>query len=191
MEPDRSALRRQLRQKRRAIPPEERAAWDAAILEHLTQSAAFQRADTLLLFLSAGGEPDTLGILRAAWDAGKQTAVPRCMEAGRMEFYCINSLEDVKPGAYGILEPISSVQPSLTRDTLCLVPAVAFSPGGDRLGQGGGYYDRYLDRYPFLQTIGICYSCLMQSRLPVLPHDRRVGAVVTEKSLEVCHGTDG
>lgn len=191
MEIDKSALRKVLREKRRSIGKKERSAWDAAILVHLVQSSAFQKADTILLFLSAKDEPDTFGILKAAWAAGKQTAVPRCMDGGRMAFYCISSLEDVKPGAYGILEPVSSAQPSLTPDTLCLVPAVAFTSAGDRLGQGGGYYDRFLESYPFLQTIGICYSCLMQSHLPCLPNDRQVGAVVTEKSLEVCHGTDG
>lgn len=179
-----------LRNIRSAIPDEERHRMDAEILRNFTASEVFQEADTLLLFIAYGSEPDTLGILRAAWNDGKKTAVPKCGENGSMEFRLIRSLEELSPGAYGIPEPTTTEQPLLTEKTLCLVPGIAFTYEGCRMGQGGGYYDRFLEKHGSLQTVGICYSCLMQQELPCEAHDRRVQAVVTEKSMEVCHGTE-
>lgn len=185
-----AALRRELRSKRREISMEKRAAMDAGILRNFTDSAFFLQADTLLLFLSCKGEPDTFGILASAFQCGKTAAVPRCLADGEMEFCIIRSMKDVRPGKYGILEPITAEIPPITEKTLCLVPGISFSSDGMRLGQGGGYYDRFLERHPTVRTVGICYSCMMKEKLPCEPHDRRVLAVVTEKTMEVCHGTE-
>lgn len=79
--------------------------------------------------------------------------------------------------------------PVLTSRTFCLVPGVAFTSDGHRLGQGGGYYDRFLAQNPFIRTAGVCYALQLTDSLPHAPHDRVMEAIITEQTVEVCHGT--
>ncbi len=185
---EKNALRSAMRQMRRQIPPEDRAAWDAALLRQVTASPWFQQADTLLCYVACGGEAGTAGLLEAALAAGKTVAVPKCGKQGKMTFHCIRSLAELQPGAYGILEPEGGAEPSLTKNTLCLVPATAYTPTGKRLGQGGGYYDRLMAEHPEVTYVGLCYHCQLQNDVPCEAHDRRVFAVITERSMEVCDG---
>ena len=185
---EKKALRTRLRRKRREIPEDVRKPLDDAIFRNVTQSWWFCDADTILLYVSCGGEADTVRIIAEALRLGKKVAVPKCGEHGAMEFYLITGMDSLAAGAYGILEPTGTQKPDITPKTVCIVPAVAFTARGERLGQGGGYYDRFLELHPQMQTIGICYSCMLLPELPCEAHDRRVDAVITENNVEVCHG---
>lgn len=185
---EKKALRTRLRRKRREIPEDVRKPLDDAIFRSVTQSRWFCDADTLLLYVSCGGEADTVRIIEEALRLGKKVAVPKCGEHGAMEFFLITGMDSLAAGAYGILEPTGTQKPDITPKTVCIVPAVAFTAKGERLGQGGGYYDRFLELHPQMQTIGICYSCMLLPELPCEAHDRRVDAVITESNVEVCHG---
>ncbi|MBQ8010450.1 MAG: 5-formyltetrahydrofolate cyclo-ligase [Oscillospiraceae bacterium] len=180
---EKKALRTALRRKRREIPDDVRKPLDEAIFRNVIQSRWFLEADTLLLYVSSKGEADTIRIIEEAHRLGKQVAVPKCGENGRMDFFLIGSMADLAEGAYGILEPTGTQQPKITDKTVCIVPAVAYTSEGARLGQGGGYYDRFLEEYPKMRTVGICYSCMLLPELPCEVHDRRVDAVLTEKKL--------
>ncbi len=185
---DKKALRTRLRRKRREMPEDVRKPLDDAIFRNVIQSRWFCDADTLLLYVSCGGEADTVRIIEEALRLGKRVAVPKCGEHGAMEFFLITGMDSLVAGAYGILEPTGTQKPDITPKTVCIVPAVAFTAKGERLGQGGGYYDRFLELHPQMQTIGICYSCMLLPELPCEAHDRRVDAVITESNVEVCHG---
>ncbi len=176
-----------LRQQRRAIPEEMRKSLDEGIFNNTVASPLYRDADTLLLYVSGGGEPDTLQLIARALDDGKAVALPRCLAAGTMDFFLIESMEAMQPGAYGIPEPVGDRKPMLTERSVCFVPGVAFSPDGNRLGQGGGYYDRFLEANPRLRTAGLCYCQLLLEEIPCERHDRRVNAVITERSVEVCN----
>lgn len=173
-------LRSVLRRRRRELSPDVRREMDERIFQKVVHSDWFRRADTLLLYISCKGEPDTQRILQEAFAQNKQVAVPRCLADGIMEFIRIGSLSDLEAGAYGIPEPTGSEQLVLTDRTVCLVPAVGFTADGKRLGQGGGYYDRFLAAYPHLQTAGICYQCCLCEDLPCEAHDRTVDIVITD-----------
>ncbi len=184
---EKKKLRSQLRILRRAIQPKRRAVLDEAMLHQVLRFSWYREADTVLLYASCGGEPDTLALIRTALRDGKAVALPRCLADGRMEFILIASMEELSAGAYGILEPVGSHYPILTEQSLCIVPGVAFNSKGARLGQGGGYYDRFLAEHPQLRTVGLCYTDLLQETIPCEAHDCRVDAVITEKSVEVCN----
>ncbi len=185
---EKKTLRTVLRRKRREIAAEERILLDEGIFRNVTQSPWFSDADTILLYVSCGGEADTVRVIKEALRLGKNVAVPKCGENGAMQFFLIDSMNSLAAGAYGILEPIGTKKSEITDKTICFVPGVAFTANGDRLGQGGGYYDRFMEQYPSVTMIGICYSCMLLPSLPVEAHDRRVDAVVTEKRVEVFHG---
>ena len=175
-----AALRKELAARRNALA--DRGAKSRAIEKQVLALPEYLQADRLLLYLSAGSEVDTWGLLEKALCQGKAVFAPRCLDGeGRMAFYRVRSREELKKGRFGIWEPDPSVCPPLEEPggALCLVPGLAFDRAGYRLGYGKGYYDRFLAAHA-VEAVGLCYGELLLPRLPRQPLDRRVGRRVTE-----------
>lgn len=175
-----AALRKEIRARRRALDAEARKAWDASITAKVLALPAYQEAKTVFCFISYGGEPETRGILREALAAGKRLAVPRCLSDGVMEAVCIDGFDGLTPGMYGIPAPREDL-PAISFDEIdfALVPALAYTAAGDRLGQGGGYYDRFMEKTNAF-TCGVCYRRFLLDSIPVEPFDRRPKLVICE-----------
>lgn len=183
--PVKAGLRERYKTFRRELPPEKKARLDQMIASRVTSLWQYKRNRLLLIYVSTAIEVDTYRIMEQAWADGKRVAVPRCVPGTRnMEFYYINSLDDLEPGAFGVLEPRPDRSRLLTdfRSGLCIVPALSYDWHGYRLGYGKGYYDRFLARFGG-QMIGICYSECVQKRLPHGRFDRPVELLVTERYL--------
>lgn len=138
-------------------------------------------ADTLLLFYGAGAEPDTGHLLLELWRQRKRVLLPKCLPGRAMEARLVRGEDDLWPGTFGIPEPLDAC-PTVDKGEidLILVPALCYDLSCRRLGQGGGYYDRYLADYGG-RTVGLCRERLLQKELPVEEHDRAVDLVLTEK----------
>ena len=138
-------------------------------------------ANTLLLFYGMGAEPDTGHLLLELWRQGKRVLLPKCLPGRVMEARLVREADDLRPGAYGIPEPREGC-PKVEKEAidLILVPALCYDLSCRRLGQGGGYYDRYLADYGG-RTVGLCREFLLQKELPVEDHDKAVDLVLTEK----------
>jgi 5-formyltetrahydrofolate cyclo-ligase len=96
-----------------------------------------------------------------------------------MVFIHLAHLGNLGPGAYGIPAPPDGPEASSLDVILC--PGLAFTRDGRRLGQGGGYYDRILPRFPQARTIGIAFPCQIVDDLPWESHDRRMDAILTPR----------
>lgn len=149
-----------------------------AIARLVIGQEAFRGARDVLCYLDVRGEAGTKGILEAALTAGKRVWAPR-VTGRRMEFYRLRSLDAVRPGVYGIPEPESQEMAEL-EEGLAIVPGVAFDGRGNRLGYGGGYYDRFLTAHPAFTSIGICFGFQMVQSLPAEETDRPVQCLITE-----------
>lgn len=135
----------------------------------------WQAADTAFCFVSMPSEPDTLPILRAALKEGKRLCVPRMLGDGQMELVCISSLDGLRPNAMGIREPVDGqvlAPETLGPRSLAVVPCLAVSRDGVRLGRGGGYYDRFLAGFGG-QAVLVCPRALVFDTLPAAPWDAR------------------
>ncbi len=179
-------LRKKMKELRKAIP--DREAKNRQILSHLLQLPQVQEADSVYVYASYGTEAGTFELIQACLAMGKQVALPRVL-GSEMDFYRIESLGDLQPGAYGIPEPMEHCQkvtPSLLKECMIL-PGLAFDKAGHRLGYGGGYYDRYLEQYPFDAPckIALSYESQMIDDIPAEPTDIFVGMVVTEAGVHV------
>ena len=120
-------------------------------------------------------------VLRDALETGKTLALPRCEGEGVMRAYRVARPSDLRRGAYGIWEPDETCPPIEPDDMdLILVPGTAFDRQGDRLGQGGGYYDRYLAQTRAVR-IGVCHDFALLDAVPTQTHDARMDGVVTPK----------
>ena len=95
-----------------------------------------------------------------------------------MNFYDIS--EGVSEGAFGIMEPIATTPIEPSEIDVMIVPGVAFTRQGARLGRGKGFYDKYLSRNGFrAHTIGVCYPCQIVENLPTEEHDRVLDCVIS------------
>ncbi len=182
-------LKMRLREKYRAVrtdmPPEQRQQSDERIASRVRKLWQYRRAKQLLVYVSTDIEVDTHRIIRRALEDGKRVAVPRCVPDTReMEFYYITSLEELKPGSFGVYEPDPTAERLVTdlSEGLCIIPAFCYDHTGFRLGYGKGYYDRFLPRFGG-SLIGICYSACVRRSLPHGRFDRPAELLVTENYI--------
>lgn len=180
---EKSLLRQRMRTLRQGLPPGVQAAAGAGIRNNLSPLLAGRQR--VLGFFPARGEPDLLPLYAALMTAGVAVALP-AVRNGIMRFRQLADAAFAFPETcHGIPQPderhplVECFRP----DDLCLVPGLAFTPAGDRLGQGGGYYDRHLATFPGT-CVGICYALQVIPRLPVFAHDRPVDYICTERGLE-------
>ena len=145
-------------------------------------------SQSVFCYVSLPGEVETRPLIGRLLSQGRAVLVPRCRAGGEMDLVPISSLDDLTPGAYGILEPGPDLTPTGEMPDLAVVPALAFDRRGMRLGQGGGYYDRFLAAYPFLLKIGCALTPFLTDCVPTEPTDQRLDGIATESSLEVWNG---
>ena len=178
------AARRAARQQLAQISPQEFSAIGAAMWQTLQAQPAWQNAESVFCFVGALHEPDTMPILQGALSAGKQLLVPRIAGPGQMQLVPLQSLEQLQPGAFGILEPPQALPavPAGSGVQLAVLPCLAATRSGARLGHGGGYYDRFLANYSGQRLI-LCPEALLAQSLPTGPLDEPAQAVLTEKAL--------
>lgn len=147
----------------------------------------WQDADTVLAFAAMPDEPDTAEMLRRALADGKRLLLPRVRSKTEMDWVEIPDLALLCPGAFGILEPpadLPAADPAQTDAPLALVPCLAASPDGVRLGRGGGYYDRFLAHYKGARLL-LCPEALLLAALPCDDWDARFAPeeILTEKGI--------
>lgn len=178
------AARRAARQLLAQISPQEFSAIGAAMWQTLQAQPAWQSAQSVFCFVGALHEPDTMPILQGALSAGKQLLVPRIAGPGQMQLVPLQSLGQLQPGAFGILEPPQALPaiPAGSGVQLAVLPCLAAARSGARLGHGGGYYDRFLANYSGRRLI-LCPEALLAQSLPTGPLDEPAQAVLTEKAL--------
>ncbi|WP_130848090.1 5-formyltetrahydrofolate cyclo-ligase [Intestinimonas timonensis] len=176
-----AALRRTVRAQAAAMTANQRRESDEPLFRRFLALPWTAEAETLLLFYGVGTEPDTGRLLPELWRLGKRVCLPKCLPGRAMEARLVRSGDDLRPGVFGIPEPLDACPTVDKREIdLILVPALCYDLSCRRLGQGGGYYDRYLADYGG-RTVGLCREGLLQKELPVEEHDRAVDLVLTEK----------
>ena len=180
---EKAALRRAARSYLAGLSPRARREEDDALFARFLALPQVEGADTLLLYHGMGGEPDTARLFPALWERGKALCLPRCLPGGGLEARLIRPDSALVPHRWGMLEPGEDCPPA-DRDAIdfALVPGLAFDRSGGRLGQGGGYYDRWLAGFAGF-TAALCRSALLLERIPREPFDRGVELVVTGEGL--------
>ena len=176
-------LRNCLRQKYSAMTNGEREEVDRRLIAQVRQQEAYRQGERIFLYASVGYEIHTHDLIQEAFSAGKTVLLPRCYGKGEMEFYEYEGTLAV--GRFGIPEPTGTVSVEPARNDVMIVPGLSFTDEGVRLGQGGGYYDRYLEKYPCV-TIGLCRDAFLAKELPIEWNDLPVDFVITESCIYQC-----
>lgn len=164
---------------------------DELITARMMSADRLLAADTVLLYASFGSEVNTWELADMLIKKGISVAFPRCGEDSSMTFHVVGSLAglmDAPCGKYGICEPDMELpQPVITHRTVCVIPGLAFTEKGGRLGYGGGYYDRFLAENSGIFTIAPAYEAVIADELPAEEHDIQINAIVTEERLVLCN----
>ncbi len=159
-------LRKKALETRNSMPEAEIAAKSRTVFEKLTGTGAYLEAVNILIYASMGSEVSTDEIILDCLSRGINVFCPKVTDkrSGIMEFVRISYPEDLSEGYCHIREP-EITEESILYDgqdadrTLAIMPMVAFDEQGNRIGYGGGFYDRYLSRYANLRTVAVAFEC--------------------------------
>ena len=156
-----SRIRKETLDVRDALSGADRAVLDRMIRERLFALPEWKAAESILIYLSFGSEADTWAIVDEALASGKKVYCPRITDRDKSEMVFVRLADrtDVEKNAMGICEPAGDEVFAHDGDALMILPGVAFSTSHERIGYGGGYYDRYLASHDVRHCLAVCYEC--------------------------------
>lgn len=177
---DKSAMRRRLVAARGEMSAADRAAAGRLIRDHVLSLPQVAAAGTVAAYYSVGTEPATHSLVYALWKRGSYVVLPLLLPDGDLDWASYEGPDSLVPGPRGLLQ---SAEPprgrgTVSRADVVLVPAVAVDKSGNRLGRGGGSYDRALARVgEQVPVIALLYDSELVEAVPVESHDQTVGAI--------------
>lgn len=190
-------LRSRLLEKRDSIPPELKVRKEAAIEKRLLALPEFMGAQGILLYVSFRSEVDTTKSLEYILKRGRKLILPRVDSRHRtLTLYKVKNMSELAPGYMGIPEPDVGAdrEVSLKDIDLVIIPGAGFDLEGNRLGYGGGYYDRLLSYESRLlakvghhiTTVALAFEEQIGEEIPSEPHDIKVDIIITDKRKINC-----
>lgn len=192
----RALLRKQLRANRKALTTEQQKSASHELCQRLSQHQQLQQAQTIALYLANDGEIDLSPFLAYCWQQGKKICLPvlHPVVDSSLLFLHYQAETPLLHNSYGIPEPALNVQnvvPIAEIDAI-LLPLVGFDAHANRLGMGGGYYDRTLaqwhqQRHPMTTLIGVAHECQRVPQLPIASWDVPLDKVMTPKRSYSSH----
>ena len=181
-----SILRKKIRNERCSLSKNERLQKNISIRNNLLSLKEFLSADTILFYCSFDCEADTAEIIKNALLAGKKIIIPK-VEGKCLKLFYINNYEtDLKTGAFGIMEPdVEKCMPADPTDIkAAVIPGICFDKNFNRIGYGGGYYDRIIPMLRLdVKKIALAFDLQMVEEIPVFSHDKEVDIIITESKI--------
>lgn len=174
---DKKELRSRIRQLKRAMTEEQINTASAKLGELFVHTPQYQNAKTIYGYLPYNQEVRTVPMLEQAIQDGKRVAVPK-VYGDDMKFIYMDDLTQISEGYAGIPEPIADGPVADDPTALVLMPGMAFTEKGDRMGYGGGFYDKFLASEPQHPTVALCYAFQMVESLPTEEYDIPVDCVL-------------
>ena len=174
---DKKELRRAIREQKRAMSEAEILHRSEKLAELFFASRYYQQAKTLYGYLPYNQEVRTVPILERALQDGKRVAVPK-VYGDTMAFVFMEDLTKTEKSSMGIPEPVADGPVAEDSTALVLMPGLAFTKSGDRMGYGGGFYDRFLAEEPHHPTVALCYDFQIVETLPTEEFDVPVDLVL-------------
>lgn len=180
-------IRSMLIEQRKSLASELVTEWSLTAQQNLLSAPCWKDADAVMLYMPSRNEVETYLLAASARKQNKHVLFPRCSSIpGEMDFVECPSADDFCRGRFGLSEPRSEL-PTFAFDSvnnvLCVLPAIAYDHSCNRLGYGGGYYDRWLSRHrERVVCVGLAYYFQVIENIPSESWDIPVSAIYTERS---------
>jgi 5-formyltetrahydrofolate cyclo-ligase len=182
--PDKAYLRKEILSRRDRIPEAARKIKGSKIQERLFALQEFRASKAVFFFASFRSEADTFVMIRKSLDEGKKVVLPK-VEGKDLGLYEIRGLDELVPGCMGIPEPSvlgDDRKVGINDVDIVIIPGAAFDETGNRIGYGGGYYDRLLAGLrKSVPVIAPAYEEQVIDSVPAEPHDKKVSIIVTDR----------
>ncbi|HEY4697295.1 MAG TPA: 5-formyltetrahydrofolate cyclo-ligase [Gallionella sp.] len=185
-------IRKSILALREQLPADTRAAHSAAITNHLLKLPEYRQAGAVLGYMNFGAEFASESWIQQVLAEGKKLALPRVNHhTNQLDLYWVDDLENqLAPGLWGIREPIVERCEKLKTPNeveFALLPGVAFSRNGARLGYGGGFYDKLLARMAHRPALAAAaFALQIVEQIPQEATDVKVGWIITEQEIIAC-----
>ena len=154
---DKKSVRKKIAALKKEMSEKEICERSEKIFRKLYGTDEFRAAKRVYTYVNYNQEINTKSLIEHCFKLGIEVLVPR-VDSDTMEFYRINSLSELSPGAYGIPEPAGAETPDNICEGLMIMPGMAFDRQKHRIGYGGGFYDKYLMKHPGFFKIALCYD---------------------------------
>ena len=175
-------IRKRILKKRSQLSEKLWEEYSVSIATLLINHPIFEEAEIVYGYMPIRNEVDTLPILEEAFRLHKKVALPKVLSKTEMQFFEVESFQELTPGAYGILEP-QTEHPAMAEEGLMLMPGACFDRELHRIGYGGGYYDRFLEAHPHFTTAALAFTLQCLEQIPWDPHDIRPEYLFTEQEI--------
>ncbi|MDQ0213873.1 5-formyltetrahydrofolate cyclo-ligase [Oikeobacillus pervagus] len=185
---DKKTIRERLKKELAKISQQAYEEKSNRIAHSLFSQNQWKKSDTIGITISRFPEVDTYSIIKQGWTEGKQMVVPKCEpKTKQMHFFKLESFDQLETVYFGLLEPNPTTTMKVDQKAiqLLIVPGLAYTRGGYRLGFGGGYYDRFLQSYAG-ETMSLAFSEQLQDELPIEQHDLSVEQIITDHEVIIC-----
>ncbi len=183
---DKKAMRKAGLSARRALDPAERQEKSQSIQEKLLKSQVLSKARNIFCYVSSEDEVHTERLLSGILKADKVLLVPYITDAkaGLMEAARLSQVEKLVPGVYDIptVPEVDKCFWSPADIDVVIVPGSAFDADGRRIGMGGGFYDRFLEKSSAVK-VALAYDCQIFPQLPAEEYDKKVDIIFTESKI--------
>jgi len=189
---EKERIRKEILANRRRLSEETVTGKSRKIKKSLFELPEFEKAKTVMFYVSKGREVRTEEMIRESLKMGKKVAVPISkVEKRDLLPSLLTDYGELVPGTYGILEPREREQRAISLEEigLIIVPGVAFDRQGNRIGFGRGFYDNFLGKVPAnVFRLGLAFQLQVVEELPFEERDVPMDGVVTEKKVYRAHG---
>ena len=182
-------IRAEARRLRRELADKEQRS--RKIAAALCKLPEYVDAETVMFYVEMGSEVRTRPLIEENLRCGRCVVVPYC-DGDELGLFRLEDMSELAPDTFGIDEPLPALRDlperSVDREKIdvVIVPGVAFDPRGNRIGQGKGFYDRFLNSLgSSANFVALAYQCQIFSSIPVDPHDIQMDVVVTEECVFV------
>ena len=179
------SLRKEMRSRRASMSKEERDAASHKIVSSLIENPIYKESSTIMAYASMPEEIQLNELFDDAFANKKILAVPLIVGRGTMRPVFLPSMEHLVVGDFGILTVRQDCRTFVDFNDIdsIIVPGAAFDRKGNRLGLGGGYYDRFLKRVPQAKRIALAFDFELYDSIPAESHDTKMDVIITESEI--------
>lgn len=185
---DKGELRKEIKLKRENLDKNIKLMADEKIRKSLFESEIYKNSKVVFIYVNMDSEINTIDIIKELLTSNKIVAVPKVIPVSlkerQMKALKINSMLQLnESGAFGILEPSVECEDISEDVDLIIIPGLAFDINGNRLGYGGGFYDRFLRKYPNSKRVALCYDFQIFDEIPHEFFDEKVDLIISEEKI--------